>query len=185
MGLPLSQAEQWLKTRRAEIDPPEQRFIEESTRADRLRRRSQRVAVAVAFVLISAVAAIAGVAYFQERKAEAETRRQSDIATSAYKQSAEAEAVATRQKEQAQFTESGLLANVSGERIKESDFGSALLLAIEALPDAARGLMRPYVPAAEVQADSAIRETRERAVLAGHEDVVMMSSFRPRRPVGW
>jgi WD domain, G-beta repeat len=119
MGLSLNHAEQWLKMRRGDIDPPEQRFIEESTGVDR------------------------------------------------------------RQKEQAQFTECGLLATMSGGQIKECDFGTALLLAVEALPDLAAGIVRPHVPLAEVQADSALRAIRERAVLAGHEGPVLMSSFSP------
>jgi hypothetical protein len=49
MGLQLIQARQWLKTRRADIDLPEQRFIEKSRRAGRLRL----IAGIVAFVLVS------------------------------------------------------------------------------------------------------------------------------------
>jgi hypothetical protein len=66
MGLPLRQSELWLKARRADVDPPEQQFIEESIRVDRSRRRLRRVAAMLAFVLVSA---FAGVAWWQRLQA--------------------------------------------------------------------------------------------------------------------
>jgi len=158
MGLQLIQAEQWLKTRRTDIDQGEREFVEESVRSDYAQRRNRKIATAVAFALVSLFAVTAVFGYFAARNAESETRRQ---------------------KERSQFTESGLLARTSAEQIVEDDPGSALLLALEALPDATAKVQRRYLPQAEVQAGSALRANPERAVLVGHEDAVFMSAFSP------
>jgi hypothetical protein len=85
-------------------------------------------------------------------------------------------------KDQAQRTESGLLANASSKLLDERGFGAAVaavLLALEALPDKAAGIDRPYVPEAEFQLERAFSTLLERAVLAGHQDAVDSASFSP------
>jgi hypothetical protein len=52
------------------------------------------------------------------------------------------------------------------------------LVALEALPDAATGNNRPYVPEAELQLDGALRDLREQLVL-GHEGVSTDGAFTP------
>src|SRR5262249_508289 len=59
------------------------------------------------------------------------------------------------------------------------DAGTALLLALEALPDTASGASRPYVPEAELSLDGAAHSLRERMVLMGHEDDVLSAAFSP------
>ena len=49
---------------------------------------------------------------------------------------------------------------------------------LEALPDDAAGINRPYVPEAELQLDGAWRDLRERLVLA-HDDAVHSAAFSP------
>ena len=93
----------------------------------------------------------------------------------------EAEASAEQAKanlREAQIAQSRFLADLAHQARTEGDAGSAVLLALEALPDAAAGDDRPYVPEAELQLDGAWRDLRERLVL-GHEDVVMSAAFSP------
>ena len=59
-----------------------------------------------------------------------------------------------------------------------ADPALAVLLALEALPDAAAGVDRPYVPEAELQLNSALRGLRELALL-GHESSVRSAAFSP------
>ena len=70
------------------------------------------------------------------------------------------------------------LADLSRQQ-READPGTAILLALEALPDTAAGVTRPYVPEAELQLDGAWRALRERLVLKGHTDHVVSAAFSP------
>jgi WD40 repeat protein len=56
---------------------------------------------------------------------------------------------------------------------------SAVLLALEALPDNSAGITRDYVPEAELQLDSAWRNLRERLTLTGHAGWVLSAAFSP------
>ena len=66
---------------------------------------------------------------------------------------------------QAQITQSRFLADLANQHRQAGDAGSAILLALEALPDAATGKAWPYVPEAELQLDGALRDLRERLIL--------------------
>jgi hypothetical protein len=80
---------------------------------------------------------------------------------------------------QAQIGQSRYLADQARQqRTAAGGAGSAVLLALEALPDAAAGTARPYVPEAEVQLDGARRDLLEQLVL-GHEDWVNSAAFSP------
>jgi WD40 repeat protein len=85
---------------------------------------------------------------------------------------------AITERNQAQTTQSLFLASRS-EQQREADPGTAMLLALEALPDTATGVARPYVPEAELQLDRAWRALRERLVLKGHNRVVWSAAFSP------
>src|SRR5258705_829169 len=85
---------------------------------------------------------------------------------------------AVDQRNQAQITRSLFLADLSRQQ-READSGTAILLALEALPDTAAGVNRPYVPEAELQLDVAWRALRERLVLKGHTDPVWSAAFSP------
>jgi WD40 repeat protein len=56
------------------------------------------------------------------------------------------------------------------------DAGSAILLALEALPDVDAGIARPFVPEAEYQLDGAWRALRERLLIA-HDRSVQWAAF--------
>jgi hypothetical protein len=88
MGLPLSQAEQWLKARAADIELPEQRFITDSRQRERVRKRALGVAASVGFV---AVAAFAGFAFTNWIKAREATNRATENLIRAERATAEAQ----------------------------------------------------------------------------------------------
>ena len=78
---------------------------------------------------------------------------------------------------EAQVEQSRFLADQARQK-RTSDPGSAALLALEALPDDAAGIIRPYVPEVELQLDGAWRALRERLVLS-HPDMVISAAFSP------
>jgi WD40 repeat protein/energy-coupling factor transporter ATP-binding protein EcfA2 len=79
---------------------------------------------------------------------------------------------------EAQIKQSLFLAGEARQRSDSGDSGTAVLLALEALPDAADGISRPYVPEAELQLDSAWRDLRERLDL-GPNHAVYSAAFSP------
>jgi WD40 repeat protein len=158
-----------LATRRPSwIAGSERAYIDASGRAAVTAARTKQIAIAALVILTFIASAFGYYAGNQRNLADAELKR-----------ALSAEAETNRQKERSQFTESGLLARVSAEQIGEDDPGSALLLALEALPDNKANVQRRYSPETEVQAGSALRANPERAVLAGHKDAVFMSAFSP------
>jgi hypothetical protein len=72
---------------------------------------------------------------------------------------AERNAAATIElRRETQVTEAGLLANAASLLVDDAlgrDAGAAMLLTLEALPDTAAGIERPYVAEAEFQLDRA------------------------------
>jgi hypothetical protein len=56
---------------------------------------------------------------------------------------------AVRQRNHAQLTQSHFLAEQANQHTQAGDAGTAMLLALEALPDAGDSLERPYAPEAE------------------------------------
>jgi len=83
------------------------------------------------------------------------------------------ETVAKSQKEQpeeqrhrAQVMESRVLAHIAHEQSDKHDYGAALAIALEALPDEKNASGRPWVPEAETALYRAVRNLRERAVLS-------------------
>ena len=93
----------------------------------------------------------------------------------------EAEASAEQAKanlREAQIAQARFLAGLARQARTEGDAGSAALLALEALSDAAARKTWPYVPEEELQLDGAWRDLRERLVL-GHDHAVMNAAFSP------
>ena len=78
---------------------------------------------------------------------------------------------------EAQIMQSRYLADQARQQ-RTADPAIAVLLALEALPDAAAGKDRPYVPEAELQLDGAWRELRERLALV-HDGAVYSAAFSP------
>src|SRR5215470_12047901 len=92
---------------------------------------------------------------------------------------AENDAQTESERDQALRKDSLRLAVLAASARREGDAGRALLLALEALPDAAAGIARPYVPEAEFELDEAWRALRERIVLKGHAGLVTSAAFSP------
>jgi WD40 repeat protein len=72
---------------------------------------------------------------------------------------------AIRQTNSALLAQSRLLAGLATQVAQGGDFGTAALLALEALPDNTRGAKRPYAPEAELQLNIAWNQLRERVIL--------------------
>jgi hypothetical protein len=73
---------------------------------------------------------------------------------------------------EAQVAQSRFLAGAAQLTRTTGDVGSAALLALEALPDGAAGVDRPYVPEAEFQLDGAWSDFRELLVLGPESEVL-------------
>ena len=158
---------------------------EEERRTVAAQRRIARVAFAASLV----GALVAGVAvwqYFNAAKARKEAMTQRDLAVQAEKRADNAKAAAQASAEdaktylrQAQIARSRLLADRAGEmREAEGDAGTAVLLALEALPEDDAGSAQAYLPEAELELDDAWRDLRERLVL-GHDDRTNSAAFSP------
>jgi WD40 repeat protein len=120
----------------------------------------------------------AGNAKQQAVEAERQRREASYQKEEAERRKSESELL----KEQAQKTESGLLANAASRLVDDKligDAGTAVLLTLEALPDNDAGVKRPYVLEAEQQLDRDKRALLERAVLTGHDASVQVAVFSP------
>jgi hypothetical protein len=85
--------------------------------------------------------------------------------------------IAEAQRDRVFVGQSLFLADLAMQQRNEGDGGTAMLLAVEALPDIGAGVTRPYVPEAEWQLDGAWRALRERTVLIGHTSGLNSAAF--------
>jgi hypothetical protein len=91
--------------------------------------------------------------------------RERDNATSAEIRVTKEKQRADRELVKAQTTQSLFLGDLARQQRTAGDAGTAVLLALEALPDEAAEIARAYVPESELQLDRAWRDLRERLVL--------------------
>ena len=150
-GNKLHRARDWLVTRPHDLSPDERRFIKSSSDLESRNRRTRYAVVTMAFI---SVAGFSAYAYMLSLRADRELMK-------------------------AQTTQSRFLADLARQQRAAGDAGTAVLLALEALPDHAAGTNRPYVPESELQLDGAWRDLRERLVLGGHEGAVSKAAFSP------
>jgi WD40 repeat protein len=142
-----------------------------------------------AWAAAAALACLSAAALWQWRTAVAQRDRadqatndavtQRDLATA---KAAEAKANADKANatlREAQIGQSRSLADQGRQQRALGDGGSAILLALEALPDSAAGIDRPYVPEAELQLDGALRNLRERLVMSTYQDAANNATFSP------
>jgi WD40 repeat protein len=171
-GFDLARAEESLTTRSEDLSPEVTAFVQRSAAADRAAKERQlrfqrRVSLgAVAAALLMAL--IGGLAWFQW----GEATRERDNATGEKRR-------ADLQLVKAQTTQSLFLADLAHQQRTAGDGGTAVLLALEALPDDTGETARPYVPEPELQLDGAWRNLRERLILEGHEGSVLSAAFSP------
>jgi hypothetical protein len=78
-----------------------------------------------------------------------------------------------------QRNELRFLADLAHQHLMRGDVGTALALALEALPGGADDADRVYVAEAELQLEGAWRSLRERHILVGHEYAVNGAAFSP------
>jgi WD40 repeat protein len=121
------------------------------------RRTARRTSMGLAAALL--LAALAG---WQWWMAQTQTRLAEQAAQNANAQ----RAAAVEQRDQALLTQSRFLADLANQKTREGDPLTAMLLAIEALPDA-NGTERPYAPEAEAALYGAHQQIQEFFLLAG------------------
>ena len=76
----------------------------------------------------------------------------------------EQEKIAVEQRDKALLTQSRFLADLAKQQTAIGGATTAILFAIEALPDVAAGALRPYAPEAEFALDEAWHAVRERMI---------------------
>ena len=223
-GLLLSRARDWLlkypqRFVSRDMEPLRAYIAASAEVADAERARQQRirrsvfVGMAAAVVLLTAVAVIAILQYrdAEDSRISAEAARSEAVLAErrASEEKLEAEKQRNRAEEQAKLaieernaaliTQSRFLTDKANDVFKDGDYGTALALALEALPDERRGIKRPYVPAAESVLYRAAVTLREQRVFAGsvrpkadEEHFVRLLpggrsfiTFSPRRNAPW
>ena len=155
-------------------------------------KRASRFAWALAGMAMLAAIGFAGFGIYSRqlsltsegRRIEAESEK--ERANGEAKRAEVAQAVAERRKAETEKlrgetlrTESGLLANAASAVLgpkDDGDAGGAALLALEALPDTAAGVARPFGLEAQVQLERAFRALKEQLVL-GHDGAVYSAAF--------
>jgi len=86
---------------------------------------------------------------------------------------------AKEQFDRLQFLQSRFLADRADQRTRDGDAGTAMLLALEALPDIRSGRERPLAHEAEAALFRAYQSLQESVVLKGHKGVVRSATFTP------
>jgi WD40 repeat protein len=167
-GRDIDAAERWIASRpRGAPDPiaAQAELITDSRRAAVRRQRATLIgSVAVTVV----AAALAAAALWQRDLAQQQSR------------------LAGLQRDSALMTQSRFLADLSRQHIDRRDEGTALLLALEALPDDIAGMHRPYVFEAGAQLARARQSLRERMTVstASTDEIVFSTGgariFEPR-----
>ncbi len=185
----LADAERWKDRRPAKAPAPAQEVMDLLLASRQAANRWQRRVLGGSMALTFGAFALAGFAYWQRGVAVLQTKVAEEQRTEAVTQRNVAEAqrrVTDDVRQQAQSTESGLLSRSASQLYDHQsvrDPGTAMLLALEGLPDTASDdpvtQTRKGAPEAEVQLDGALRAVWERATLAGHTQGVNSAAFSP------
>jgi WD40 repeat protein len=164
----------------------------ERARAQRTRKRQLQSAIAAAIGGI-VIAAIAGWQYQEANTARLAAEKSEEVARSALSEANLAERAAQREKQaadqqreraeqqtrlaeaqrkiaeeqrnQALVTQSRFLVDRADDMFKDGDYGTAVALVLEALPDERRGVKRPHVASAESMLYRAVMALREQKTL--------------------
>src|SRR5262249_1018099 len=132
--------------------------------------------VSIAAALAALVMATLGIVAWQqwgEAARERDNARKSEIRVAQEKERADGEL------KKSQRTQSLFFIEMARQQRAVGDAGTAVLLALDALPDHKAGIARPYLPEAEFVLGGALRNLRERIVLKGHVGRVLNASFSP------
>jgi WD40 repeat protein len=153
-GRALEEAERWLASQPSGANAPttlHSEYIAASRDAARKRRNAVTAVLAAGLILSLA---LAGAALWQRNVAQ--TQRAIAEAN---------ESRALEERDQALLAQSRLLAGLALDKVRDGDAGTAVLLALEALPNVKRGIKRPYAPVAEEALLHALNHLREKWVL--------------------
>ena len=160
-GLPLAEAESIVRRFSGELPAATREFVQRSGRSARLMQTLTAVAA-----VIFAVVAVAAVVGWQQA---GEAAQQARVAAQQ----------ARDERDHLLRLQSNFLANLAYQRIQEGNVGTAMLLALQALPDARNGIERPLIHGAEAALFKAYQELQERIVLKGHKSSLWSASFTP------
>jgi WD40 repeat protein len=140
-----------------------------------LKRVVRRTRLGLAGAMVLALVAGGFALFAMQQKGEANLQRHEALAQ---KEKAESERErAERQRNQALLTQSRFLADLGNQRITAAnDAGTALALALEALPDMRNGVARPYAAEAEALLLGAHQRLKEIGVL-GHGRLLNSAAF--------
>ena len=187
----LEEAERWIASRPANAPLPTeetQAIIAQSRRAET--RRRARVTAVLGFGL--AMALVLSAVAFWQRQVARESERLAIAAREAETQAREGEAAQrrlaeTREREAIEagdrvlVGQSRFLADASARSLAEKDAGTAILLALEALPDGSGVRGRPLVPEARQALDRGLAALAERNVAVRHAGFSLAFSADGRR----
>ena len=164
-----------------------ERLVHEAEAAHRAKEEATRRLVRRTMIGAGVAATLALMAtgfgwYALTQRGEAEAQRQEAVrkgkaAEAAAERAESAAKQATTARNEVLLTQSQYLADMSRQALEqEKDVGTAMLLALEALPDAASDdettRTRPHWGPAEVSLEAARRLLRERGLLKGHTNAV-------------
>ena len=153
-GRPLAEAESIVHDFSGELPIATREFVRRSGQ----RARLVQTVTAAAAVIFAAMAAAA----FAEWR---------------YTVSLQREAVEKR--DQLLVSQSRFLVDRANQGIQAGDAGTAMLLALQALPDMRSGVERPLVHEAQAALFAAYQDLKERIVLKGHKGLLWSASFAP------
>jgi WD40 repeat protein len=167
-SITLADAERWIAARPGNAPAPTEEtrdFIAESRRAAVRRRNLLTGSLAAGLVIALSLAALA---YWQRGIAE----EQRALAQ-------RNEAIAIEERDRALLTQSRFLADLAQQRIRDGDGGTAMLLALEALPDPDGGVPRPYAAEAEAALYNGSLRLQEIGIVARHDQPFISAALSP------
>ena len=153
-GRPLAEAESIVRNFSGELPTATREFVRRSGRRARL-MQTLTAAAAVIF------AAVAGVAVYEWRHTVSLQRE------------------AVEKRDQLLVSQSRFLVDRANQGNQAGDAGTAMLLALQALPDTRSGVGRPMVHEAEAALFAAYQDLKERIVLKGNDGVLWSARLAP------
>jgi WD40 repeat protein len=153
-GRPLADAESIVHDFSEELPTATREFVRRSGQRARLRQKL----TAAAAVIFAAVAGLAGFGWY-------------------YTVSLQREAV--KKRDELLVSQSRFLVDRANQVNQAGDAGTAMLLALQALPDTRGGVERPFIHEAEAALFAAYQDLKERIVLKGHKGLLWSASFAP------
>jgi WD40 repeat protein len=160
-GRPLAEAESIVRDFSGELPITTREFVRRSGQRARL-MQTLTAAAAVIF------AVVAGAAIYEWRHT-----------VSLQRQAVSLQREAEQKRNDLLVSQSRFLVDRANQRNHAGDAGTAMLLALQALPDTRSGVERPFLHAAEAALFAAYQDLKERIVLKGHKGLLFSAGFAP------